>query len=149
MNNYDISSLKNNLQKVYDNLKSTDDLHRLEDFMINVIEEITKEILSEHRITFIRELNAIHNSNRQVFLNAIRTGNTLYELKEWYGEQQTSNYTLPIDSEKFITDMLYKDDKLVRFSLHLNPTLSISIGTIYDFALNKVNPSNATRMELF
>lgn len=149
MNNYNISSLKNDLEKVYVNLKSTDDLHKLEDFMINAIEEITKEIPSEHRITFIRELNAIHNSNRQVFLNAIRTGNTLYELKEWYGEQQTSNYILPINSEKFIRDMLYKDGKLVRFSLHLNPTLSISIGTIYDFTLNKVNHSDTTRMELF
>lgn len=149
MNNYSILSLKSDLETVYANLKSTDDLYKLEDFMINAIEEITKEIPSEHRITFIRELNTIHNNNRGVFLNAIRTGNTLYELKEWYEEQLTDDYTLPIDSEKFITDMLHKDGKPVRFSLHLNPTLSISIGTIYDFVLNKVNPSDTTRMNLF
>lgn len=149
MNNYCIASLKSNLETVYANLKSTDDLYKLEDFMINAIEEITKEIPSEHRITFIRELNVIHSNNRKVFLDAICTGNTLYELKEWYGEQQTSDYVLPIDSEKFIRDMLYKDSKLVRFSLHLNPTLSISIGTIYDFVLNKVGSRNTTRMDLF
>ena len=149
MNSYDISYLKNNLEKIYANLKSTDDLYKLENFMINVIEEITREISSEHRIRFIRELNAIHKNNKKVFLNAIRTGNTLYELKEWYGEQPTDDYILPIDSEKFITDMLHKDGKPIRFSLHLNPTLSISIGTMYDFVLNKVNPSNTTRMNLF
>lgn len=148
MNNYATASLKNNLEEVYSNLKSTDDLYKLEGFMINAIEELAS-ISSKYRMIAIKELNMVHRNNKKVFLNAICTGNTLYELKEWYGEQQTNNYVLPIDSEEFIRDMLYKEDKLVRFSLHLNPTLSISIGTMYDFVLNKVNPSYTTRMNLF
>lgn len=45
MNNYDTSSLKNDLEKAYVNIKSTDNLHKLEDFMINAIEKDNKRNL--------------------------------------------------------------------------------------------------------
>lgn len=102
-----LEKLKVNLQEVYLNLKTTDDLHKLEE----IVEEIfntsarNEDLSFKERLVFFSEFNALHTKNKDYLLKALCKGDKRYKL-EADDVYLHRTYEIPKEGAKFIDEIL-------------------------------------------